>query len=246
MTEFTSRDYENVDFREEQKLYTKFYYDEISTAPCITWCTEYFYRRMPDGKYRLVEIDSWDNELYVHNEYATAKEFADDFKAGCNEDDTIDDDSLFKTVLGLCPEDIRKHEDELKSYFYNRTAALLEHALKDGDRDLVKALLPDFSAMRERLYPSPHIPCISEKERIRRRKMLREYYRSQEGYEEIRPYCFSKTDGRSYRDSVGIHKDKIGFSYSCRVGGTHSEVLLEDTGKLRKMYPELDFGSERG
>ena len=35
MTEFTSMNYENVDFKEEQKLYTKFYYDEISTAPCV-------------------------------------------------------------------------------------------------------------------------------------------------------------------------------------------------------------------
>ncbi len=246
MTEFTSRDYENVDFRKEQKLYTKFYYDEISTAPCITWCTEYFYRRMPEGKYRLVEIDSWDDELYVHNEYASAKEFADDFRAGCYEDETCDDETLFDTVLSLCPEDIRKQEEELRSHFHNRTAALLKQALKDGDRELVKALLPDFAAMRERLYPAPHIPCISERECKRRRKMLREYYRSQESYEEVRPYCFSKTDGRSYCDSVVIHKDRIGFSHACRVGGSNSEVLLEETEKLRKMYPELDLGPERG
>ena len=246
MADFTSKEYTSDDFRKEEHLFSRFYSDEISSAPGITWCTEYFYRRMPEGRYRLVTIDYLDNELYCHNEYDSAQAFADDFRAGYQEEEDLEDEDLLKTILSLCPEDIRSHVDELKMLFCDRTASLLESALEDGDRSLVKALLPDFAAFRERLYPSPHIPCISAKERKRRRDMIREYYRSQKRYEEVRPYVFSETDGRSYRHSVGIGENEIGFSYVCRVGGDHSQVSLEDTENLRKMYPDLDFGSERG
>ena len=51
---FKSCDYTGSDFRKESHLYRQFYYDEIYTAPGLSWCTEYYYRRMPDGRYRFV------------------------------------------------------------------------------------------------------------------------------------------------------------------------------------------------
>jgi len=44
MADFTSKDYTSDDFRKEEHLFSRFYSDEISSAPGITWCTEYFYR----------------------------------------------------------------------------------------------------------------------------------------------------------------------------------------------------------
>ena len=76
---------------------------------------------------RLVEIDSWDNELYCHNEYESAEKFADDIiRAGCAEEEL--DESLFRLVMSLCPEDIRKYEDDVRSHFNDKTASLLSEA----------------------------------------------------------------------------------------------------------------------
>lgn len=235
--DFTSKDYSNTDFREEENLYTKFYYDEVSTAPCLTWCTEYFYRRMPDGKYRLVEIDSWDNELYCHNEYESAEKFADDIiRAGCAEEEL--DESLFRLVMSLCPEDIRKYEDDVRSHFNDKTASLLSEALDDGDRALVKALLPDFDAFRRRLYPAPHISGISRKELNRRKEMIRDYYR-QNHYAEKEPDHFSQVSSISHHARIKEYSIEL---VVCGRGGGHREtILLEDTEKLQKKFQELNF-----
>ena len=234
---FTSEDYSNTDFRNEEKLYTKFYYDEVSTAPCVTWCTEYFYRRMPEGKYRLVEIDSWDNELYCHNEYESAEKFADDIiRAGCAEEEL--DDSLFNLVLSFCPEDIRKNKDYVRRHFNDKTASLLKKALDDGDRELVKALLPDFAKFREHLYPSPYIPGISRKELNRRKDMLRDYFRKRH-YPEIEPDHFCQRASCSYHARIKEYSIEV---LVCGHGGGHRDVyMLEDTEKLQRHFHELDF-----
>ena len=236
--DFTSKDYSNTDFRNEEKLYTQFYYDEVSTGPCATWCTEYFYRRMPEGKYRLVEIDSWDNELYTHTEYESAEKFADDIiRSGCAEEEL--DESLFHLILSLCPEDIRKYEDDVRMDFNDKTASLLSVALKDGDRALVKALLPDFDAFRRRLYPSPYIPGISRKELNRRKELIRDYYR-QNHYAEKEPDHFYQVSTISHH--ARIKEYSIELSEHSRWGGRREEIMLEDTEKLQKKFRSLNFG----
>ena len=223
--DFNSDDYRNTDFRNEEQLYTRFYYNEVSTAPGLTWCTEYFYRKMPDGKYRLVEIDSWDNELYCHNEYSSAKDFADDIKnEGCAEEEVSD--YLFDIILSLCPEDVKKHEEELRGCFDEKSASLLEVALDDGDRALVKALLPDFAQLREHLYPTPYIPGISVKELNRRKEMLREHYRKS-GYVEESPDCFVLRQPRACW-TVAIGEYEVHSSARFPVGCGGSSTLLED------------------
>ena len=92
--DFRSSDYRNTDFRKEQSLYIKFFYDEISTGPGLSWCTEYYYRRMADGKYRFVMIDRCDNELYCHSEYETPEKFAHDIRHVGSEEEDLDWDYL--------------------------------------------------------------------------------------------------------------------------------------------------------
>ena len=174
---FTSENYTNKDFRKEQDQFTEFYYDEVSTAPGITWCTEYHYRKMPDGKFRFVMIDSFDDELYCHNEYENAKEFAEDVKSDSSGREL--EPYMDREILALLPVDLRRKKEEMSGYFSEYIAALISNALENGDRDLVRALLPDFSEIRDALYPAPYIPGISVKELERKRNMYREYYRSQ-------------------------------------------------------------------
>jgi len=239
--DFNSKDYKNTDFRAEQHLYTRFYYDEVSTAPGITWCTEYFYRRMQDGKYRLVEIDSWDNELYVHEEYDTAERFARDIKQeGSDEEEDIDEDKLCE-ILALCPNDIRRYRRIVRDHFSNRTASLLVNALNRGYRDLVKALLPDFAEIRSRIFPAPRIPGISKTEMERRKEMLRAYYRSNGYYKETRPDHFSEDSLGSLHHYAEIHENSIELVVHGRGGGNRSFILLDDTGKLKMEFPRLDF-----
>lgn len=220
---FTSDDYKSSDFRKEEEQFTLFNYSEVSTVPGLTWCTEYYYLRLPNGGYRFVMIDRVDDELYCHNEYETAKDFADGLKKatylGLDEEPYLNDE-----ILSLCPEDIQKEED-LGYQFNEIIADLIHDALKEGDRALVKALLPDFAEYRERLYPTPYIPGISEKELERRRNFYRNHYRSK-GYVEEEPNFFVQRGGRS-RHCVRIGKYSISYSTSSPVGGSHSSVLLE-------------------
>ena len=225
---FKDEGYSSKDFRKEENLFTQFNYSEVSTGPGISWCTEYYYRRMPDGKYRFVMIDRVDDELYSHREYETAQEFADDLKEatnlGMDEEPYMNDE-----ILSLCPDDIREEED--LGYHFNEIIADLIHvALKEGDRALVKALLPDFAEYRERLHPTPYIPGLPEKELERRINLLRKQYRSA-GYVEEEPDYFVQRGSRSYH-SVRIGKYNISYSTRSSVGGSHSSVLLEDVKEL--------------
>ncbi len=226
--DFTSDSYSSEDFRKEEELFTQFHYSEVSTAPGLTWCTEYHYRKLPNGGYQFVMIDSADNELYCHREYSTAKEFADDIK-----EETINDGAepyLDDEILSLFPEDIRKEEDELIYLFNEVTADLLHDALEEGDRELVKAFLPDFSEFRARLYPAPYIPGISARELERRRNLLRTKYRS-EGYVEEKPDVFIKR-GHRITDVVEINKYSVGYSTGTPYGSSQSGTILEDLKEL--------------
>lgn len=227
--EFTSEEYRNTDFRAEQDQFTRFYYDEVSTAPGITWCTEYHYRKLPDGKYRFVMIDSFDNELYCHTEYENAKEFAEDIKldsSGRELEPYID-----REILALFPNDLRRKKEEMSQYFSEFTAALISDALENGDRNLVRALLPDFSEVRKNLYPDPYIPGISRKELERKRNMYREYFRSL-GYEEEKPDYFIRHEPRACRKAF-IDEYEIRYSTSMPCGGSSSSVLLEDAAEVK-------------
>lgn len=225
---FTSDSYTSNDFRKEEKLFTQFHYSEVSTAPGLTWCTEYHYRKLPNGGYQFVMIDAADNELYCHREYSAAKEFADDLKeetANGGAEPYLDDE-----ILSLFPEDIRKEEDELIYLFNEITANLLHDALEEGDKELVKAFLPDFTKFRTRLYPAPYIPGISAKELEKRRNLLRTKYRS-EGYEEENPDVFVK---RGHRITYVVEIDKylVGYSTGTPYGSSQSSVYLEDIKDL--------------
>ncbi len=226
--DFTSDSYTSKHFRKEEKLFTQFHYSEVSTAPGLTWCTEYHYRKLPNGGYQFVMIDSADNELYCHREYATAKEFADDIK-----EETINGGAepyLDNEILSLFPEDIRKEEDELMHLFNEITADLLHDALEEGDRELVKAFLPDFSKLRARLYPAPYIPGISKKELERRRELLRTKYRS-EGYVEEEPDVFVK-EGHRITEVVEIGKYSVDYSTGTPYGRSQSSTYLENIEEL--------------
>ena len=242
--DFTSIDYRNTDFRNEQDLFKQFYYDEIHTAPGLSWCTEYYYRRMPDGKYRFIMIDSRDNELYAHEEYNSPEKFAREIRTVGSEDEGLDD-ALLEMILSLCPKDIRRYRRIVRSQFNDRTASLLQDAYYEGYRDLVKALLPNFEEIRARIYPVPYIPGIAAKELERRKEMLREYYQLK-GYIEEEPNYFKKDDNRPFLYSINIGKYTIDLSTHWHGYCNRSTILLEDTDKLRKMYPKIDFGPKRG
>lgn len=238
--EFTSTDYRNTDFRKEQNLFIRFYYDEISTAPGLTWCTEYFYRRMPEGNYRLVLIDGWDNELYAHEEYDTAERFAHNIRQVGSEEEELDEDYL-EQILELCPNDIKRYRRIVRSHFNNRTASLLLSALDRGHKDLVKALLPDFAEIRSKIYPAPNIPGISKREMERRKELLRTYYRSNGYYKETRPDHFSEDSLGSLHHYAEIQENCIELVVHGRGGGNRRFILLEDTGKLKMEFSELNF-----
>jgi len=222
---FTDTEYTAQDFRKESNLFTQFFYDEVHTAPGLSWCTEYYYRHLPDGRYRFVMIDSVDNELYANEIFDNSEEFGKyvkDYTATRDLEPYLDDE-----ILSLCPEDIRQNEEELELDFNEITAALLHDALIEGDRPLVKALLPDFNEFRESLYPSPYIPGISVKELERKKNLYREYYRSKDGYVEEQPDKFVCRWPRMVR-TVVIGKYSIGYSIASPVGGSHSSTLFED------------------
>ena len=226
--DFNGKEYSCKDFRKEENLFTQFNYSEVNSGPGITWCTEYYYLHLPNGKYRFVMIDSFDEELYYHREYETAEEFAEDLKEATNLD--LDEEQyLNEEILSLCPEDIREEED--LGYHFNEVIADLIHvALKEGDRALVKALLPNFTEYRESLYPTPYIPNLPEKELERRRNLYREHYRS-EGYVEEKPDYFVERGGH-IRHTVSIGKYSICYSTISPFGGSRSSILLENTEKL--------------
>ena len=222
---FSSTDYTAQDFRKESNLFTQFFYDEVYTATGLSWCTEYYYRRLPDGRYRFVMIDSVDNELYANEIFDNAEEFGKyvkDYTATRDLEPYLDDE-----ILSLCPEDIRQNEDELEMDFNEITAALLHDALIEGNRPLVKALLPDFSEFRERLYPSPYIPGISVKELARKKNLYRDYYRSREDYVEEKPDVFVCRWPRMTK-TVKLGDYSIFYSTSSPVGASHSSILFED------------------
>ena len=235
---FIDNDYKNKDFRNEQALFRKFFYDEINSAPGFSWCTEYYYRRMPDGKYRFVMIDYYDHELYEHAEFDSPEDFAKEIRmVGSDEEEETLDEDLLGLILSLCPKDIRRYRRIVRSYFNNRTASLLQDAYYEGYWDLVKALLPDFGEIRAKIYPASCLPGISIRELDRRKEILREYFRS-EGYKEKGPDFF-KGDNESVSHSYYFDGYEVIHSSSWHGYRSRYSISLEDTEKLREAYPGL-------
>ena len=242
MMEFTSKDYTSEDFREEEDLFTQFYYEEVSTAPGLTWCTEYFYRKLENGRYQLVEIDSFDNELYLHEEYATAEAFADAMKIDTSEREL--DPYIDAEILSLFPEDLKQYEEEVASHFSKILAELIHTALEEGDRELVQALLPDFDTLRDDINPLPYIPGISKQELERRKEIFRKYYISQ-GYVEESPDYFVVRYSRSRRIARIGEYDLLTATISSQ-GEGHTRTLFEnmDIKDLPKVEENTD-GSKK-
>lgn len=146
--EFTSTDFSRKDFRKIRSGFTRFYYEEISEMPGFTWQTSYYYKRYRDGRYRFVAMDCEVHEVCCHEEYSSAKEFADDLNYMTHAGNPwyLDGD-----VLDLFPEDLRKYQEEISRYFSKATAALILDAVAKNDNELVQALLPDFDELRKDL-----------------------------------------------------------------------------------------------
>lgn len=222
--EFTSNQYTGEDFRKEQHLFIKFYDGEVSTALGTKCSIEYFYRKLENGKYQMVEIDPVDNKLYCHNECFTVQGFADDVIT-----DTYAREStgyIDEEVLSLYPDDIKQHESYLASYYTKGIVALIHSALDEGDRPLVKALLLDFNEIRSKFNPAPYIPGISKREIEKKKELLRKYYRSR-GFKEIHQDRFVSQTGSSRR-VANLEKYELYCIGSNAYGGGGRRTRYED------------------
>lgn len=135
---FNDSRYSGKDFRRVERFYTLFYYDEVTTAPFVQWCTEYFYKCMKKNVYRLVYIDRYDNEITAHEEF-TAKGLVDYLNQDASDrelEDYMDDE-----LLQMLPDSFKVEKDDQPMSFNPLTANLYMEAVKAGDKDLVKEIL---------------------------------------------------------------------------------------------------------
>lgn len=223
MMDFTSEDYTSEDFKKEEDLFTQFYYDEGFGAPGVEWYTNYYYRKLDNGRYRLVELDIMSNELYCHEEYASARDFAAHLNRYIEDKELepyLDDE-----LLSLFPDDLKQDKEEVASNFNEITASLIHIALEEGDRDLVQAFLPDFNYLRNRNNPVPYIPGISKRELERKKEIYRKYFLSQ-GYVEESPDCFVK-ESFGWREAARIGEYDLTCTLRTKMGGKRKTTLFE-------------------
>lgn len=147
---FYSDDYSGNDFRRVEKYYTKFWYNQVDTAPGLTWCTEYFYKKMKNGKYRLVTVDAFDNYLSAHEEYNSAKGLVNTIfrEAEYTEFKPCEMDI---ELMELFPNDLKPYPQLVATTLNELTAGLLLAAKHNKDKKLVNALLPDVENIRARI-----------------------------------------------------------------------------------------------
>lgn len=132
------------EFRKEKRYYTKFYYEEISTAPGLTWCTDYYY-----GCGKIVGVDCESQEIVVEERVPSPKDLVEFLNYLSSRTRTVY--NMDDEILKLFPKDLREYKNEISQYFSTFAEALILKAKKKRDYDLVNALLPDFNEVREKL-----------------------------------------------------------------------------------------------
>lgn len=132
------------EFKKEKRYYTKFYYEEISTAPGLTWCTDYYY-----GCGKIVGVDCESQEIVVEEWVPSPKDLVEFLNYLSSRTHTVY--NMDDEILKLFPKDLREYKNEISQYFSTFTEALILKAKKKRDYDLVNALLPDFNEVREKL-----------------------------------------------------------------------------------------------
>lgn len=143
---FNDSRYSGKDFRRVERFYTLFYYDEVTTAPFVEWCTEYFYKRMKKDVYRLVYIDRYDNEITAHEEF-TAKGLVDYLNQDASDrelEDYMDDE-----LLQMLPDSFKVDKDDQPMSFNPLTANLYKAAVQAGDQDLINEILKQCEYMTD-------------------------------------------------------------------------------------------------
>ncbi len=136
---FKCGDYDSGDeFREEEGLYTLFYYDELCTGPFMNWCTEYYFRKIGENRYRLVYIDRYDNQISVNEEFS-ATELVD----------FLNKDASDRNLQGYWDLELSELFPDMDSDYFERhynplTANLVKAVMKNDDSVLFAVL--------ERLY----------------------------------------------------------------------------------------------
>ncbi len=148
---FYSEEYYGTDFRKVERFYTKFWYNQVDTGPGLTWCTEYFYKRMKNGKYRLVLVDSFDNYLSAHQEYDNAQQLAVAIR-GEEEYTEFEPYEMDIDLMDLFPEDLHPYPQLIATTLNELRAGLLRAAKQNNDKILIKALLPDIEKLRTRVH----------------------------------------------------------------------------------------------
>ena len=147
---FYDSNYSGKDFRRVERFYTQFWYNQVDTAPGLTWCTQYFYKKMKNGKYRYVMIDKFDDYLSEHAEFPDVESFSKAVKREA-EYTEYEPCILGDRILSFFPEDLRPYPELIASEFNEETEGLLYAAISNNDKKLIAALLPDFENIRKRI-----------------------------------------------------------------------------------------------
>lgn len=147
---FYDEDYSGDDFRRVEKYYTQFWFNKSYSGPGIVWYTQYFYKKMKNGKYRLVEIGADDNDILRHEEFEDAKRLVFEISQywGSIENEAYEFNC---ELLNLFPEDLRPYPQLIATELNAETAALLLAAKHNNDKKLIEALLPAFETIREKV-----------------------------------------------------------------------------------------------
>lgn len=147
---FYDSNYSGNDFRRVERFYTEFWYNQVDTAPGLTWCTQYFYKKMKNGKYRYVTIDKFDDGITAHEEFPDVESFSKAVKREA-EYTEFEPCVVGEKILSLFPEDLRPYPELISSEFNEETEGLLYAAIRNNDRKLISALLPNFESIRKRI-----------------------------------------------------------------------------------------------
>ena len=135
-------------------LYYSVHSKEPSGGPWSDLCDydEFYYRRWDDGKY-------WDLTVYfdafTHSddgylfEFDSAEIYATYLCERYSSDTYLLDDYYTDKIMPLCPTNSAEYRESVRKRLSKRTASLLLAAHKNGDQELVNALLPDFSIQED-------------------------------------------------------------------------------------------------
>lgn len=107
------------EFREEEHLFTRFYYDKSDTVHMLSRCAEYFYRKIGADLYWLVCIDTNADELTV-NEQLSAEQLVQllNLDASNRELGEYKGRKVHKLIPGWTRKGIRNHFNPLTGNLY--------------------------------------------------------------------------------------------------------------------------------